>query len=83
MYFPDRINPYEVLNVSQNCSIGESKNAYMRLATYPDRNIRTKACLAYDVLCNNDKYIKEGNYFRVKNKDDIWTYFLDYPLQTF
>ena len=69
MYFPERINPYEVLKVSQNCSIGESKNAYMRLATYPDRNIRTKACLAYDVLCNKDKYIKEGNYFRVKNKD--------------
>ena len=57
------------MNISPDCSIGECREAYKKLATKMDRSIREKACLAYDVLCNKEKYIKEGNYYRVKNKD--------------
>ena len=65
----NRINPYSVLNISPDCSIEECRQAYMKLPTKMDRKIRQKACLAYDVLCNKEKYIKEGNYYRVKSKD--------------
>ena len=53
----DVINPYEILNLSPNASLGEVRSAFMRLATNPDRTIRTKACLAYDTQCNKEKYI--------------------------
>ena len=65
----DVINPYEILNLSPNASLGEVRSAFMRLVTNPDRTIRTKACLAYDTQCNKEKYIKEGNSYRIKNKD--------------
>lgn len=65
----NRINPYSVLNISPDCSIEECRQAYMKLPKKMDRKIRQKACLAYDVLCNKEKYIKEGNYCRVKSKD--------------
>ena len=48
----DYINPYSYLNISTDASVNECRAAYMRLATNPDREIRSKACLAYDVLCN-------------------------------
>lgn len=41
----------------------------MNLATNPNREIRSKACLAYDIFCNKDKYIKQGDLYKVKNKD--------------
>ena len=62
-------NPYSILNISDKASIQECRSAYMRYATNPDRLIRTKACLAYDILCNKDKYLKEGNKYKSKEKD--------------
>ena len=41
----------------------------MKLATNPNRQIRTKACLAYDILCNKNNYKKEGNKYKSKVKD--------------
>ena len=71
-YFENRdeyINPYSVLNLSALASPKECKKAYMNLATNPSREIRSKACLAYDIFCNKDKYIKQGNLYKVKKKD--------------
>ena len=68
-YKKDLINPYTTLNISKNSSIQECRSAYMNLATNPNRSTRSKACLAYDILCNKEKYIKEGSLFRVKKKD--------------
>lgn len=48
-------NPYSVLDVPQNSSFSVCRKAYMNLATNPNRDIRTKACLAYDILCNKQK----------------------------
>ena len=71
-YYENRdeyINPYSVLNLSALASPNECKKAYMNLATNPSREIRSKACLAYDIFCNKDKYIKQGNLYKVKKKD--------------
>jgi len=65
----DRIDPYSFLNITSNSSHREVKKAYMKLANKPDRITRCKACLSYDIICNKDKYIKEGNVYRVKKKD--------------
>ena len=63
------INPYSVLNVSPLAIQSECRKAYMNLATNPSREIRSKACLAYDIFCHKDKYIKQGNLYKVKKKD--------------
>ena len=63
------INPYSVLNVSPLATQSECRKAYMNLATNPSREIRSKACLAYDIFCHKDKYIKQGNLYKVKKKD--------------
>ena len=62
-------NPYSILHISQKASIQECRSAFMRYATNPNRLIRTKACLAYDLLCNKEKNIKEGNKYKSKEKD--------------
>jgi hypothetical protein len=67
--YNELFDPYAILNISPNSSVKECKSAYMELATNPSRIIRRNACLAYDAICNKDKYIIKGNYFRVKNKD--------------
>ena len=65
----DTLNPYEVLNISPFASLQDIRFAYMKLATCPLRSIRRKACLAYDMICNKDKYHKIGNKYRPKVKD--------------
>ena len=65
----DEIDPFEVLNISPFSSFDEIREAYMNLATCPLRVVRAKACLAYDILCNKDKYYKVGNKYKVKIKD--------------
>ena len=65
----DYINPYEILNIPPNASVSQCRIAYFKLATNPSREIRSKACLAYDILCNNEKYINVGNFYKVKKKD--------------
>ena len=65
----EEIDPYSFLNITSNSSHYEVKQAYMKLANVPDRITRCKACLSYDIICNKDKYIKEGNVYKVKNKD--------------
>ena len=41
----------------------------MNLATCPSRTVRRNACLAYDIICNKDKYYKNGDKYRPKKKD--------------
>ena len=65
----DAIDPYSTLNVSPFSSLQEIREAYMKLATCPLRSVRKNACLAYDILCNKEKYYKIGNKYSVKKKD--------------
>ena len=68
-FFDDYINPYQILNISKDATNQQCKWAYLKLATNPDRLIRSKACLAYDILCNKAKYIQNGDSYKVKKKD--------------
>ena len=43
--------------------------AFLKQATLKNRMQRCKASLAYDILCNKNKYEKFGNEYRIKNKD--------------
>jgi len=65
----DYFNPYNILSIPPDASIHDCRNAYFKLATNPSREIRSKACLAYDALCNKEKYDNQGNYYKVKKKD--------------
>ena len=47
----------------------ECRSSYMKLATCPSRSIRRKACLAFDMICNPDKYWIKGNKYKPKKKD--------------
>ena len=71
-YDDDYINPYKILNITPDASIQDCRNAYFKLATNPSREIRSKACLAYDALCNKEKYENKGNYYKVKKKDSFY-----------
>jgi len=65
----EEIDPYSILNVSPLSTIQQIRAAYMKLATCPLREVRKNACLAYDTLCNPDKYFQIGNKFKVIKKD--------------
>lgn len=62
-------DPYSILNIRNNASIPQCRAAYMKLATVSNREQRAKACLAYDILCNKNKYKKEGGVYKAKEKD--------------
>lgn len=72
---PDELNPYEVLNIPDDKNPRQTKKAFRQLVTKPSREIRVKGCLAYDIICNKNNYIKSGNKYRIKNKDH-WYYVL-------
>ena len=46
------IDPYSVLNISQSSDSTTIKNAFQNLVTSPNRAIKSKACLAYELLFN-------------------------------
>ena len=48
---PDEINPYEVLNIPETAKARQTKKEFRKLVTNPSREIRVKACLAYDIIC--------------------------------
>ena len=69
---PEELDPYQILHVTPNSSHGQCKSAFRNLINKPSRNVRIRASLAYDILCNSNKYTKNGNFYRVKNKDHFY-----------
>ena len=63
------INPYSVLNISSSADATESKNAFKDLVISPNKDIKSMACLAYEILCNKQNYVQYGNYYKIKVKD--------------
>ena len=63
------IDPYSVLNISQSSDSTAIKNAFKNLVTSPIRSIKSKACLAYEILFNKKNFIQYGNYYKIKVKD--------------
>lgn len=69
---PEELNPYEILNLPENTKPQRTKKALLK---NPQREIRVKACLSYDIICNKNNYIKSGNKYKTKRKDH-WYYVL-------
>ena len=63
------IDPYSVLNISQSSDNTTIRNAFKNLVTSSNRTIKSKACLAYELLFNKSKFVRYGNYYRIKVKD--------------
>mgnify|MGYP002626075222 CR=1 FL=1 len=63
------IDPYSVLKIPQYSDETKIKNAFKNLVTSPDRKNKSKACLAYEMLFNKNKFVQYGNYYKVKEKD--------------
>ena len=63
------IDPYSFLNISQSSDNTTIRNAFKNLVTSSNRTIKSKACLAYELLFNKTKFVQYGNYYRIKVKD--------------
>ena len=63
------IDPYSVLNISQSSHGTAIKDAFKNLVTSPNRTIKSKVCLAYEILFNKKNFIQHGNLYKIKVKD--------------
>jgi ankyrin repeat protein len=63
------IDPYSVLNISQSSDDTAIKDAFKNLVTSPNRTIKSKACLAYEILFNKKNFVQYGNLYKIKVKD--------------
>ena len=63
------IDPYSVLNISQSSDSTAIKNAFKNLVTSPIKSVKSKACLAYEILFNKKNFIQNGNFYKIKEKD--------------
>ena len=69
---PEKIDPYEILQISPNNSFIQCKIKFRQLIINRNISIKRKVSLAYDVLCNREKYIKNNNIYTVKKKDHFY-----------
>ena len=69
---PEELDPYETLGIKPTSSFNDCKMSFLNLITKPSRYTRIRASLAYDILCNKQKYIKKGNLYRAKKKDHFY-----------
>ena len=69
----EELNPYEVLKVQPTSNKYECKSAFRKLITSPNYNQdKRKGSLAYDILCNKKRYIKDGNLYRTRIKNHFY-----------
>ena len=68
----EEINPYEVLKINSKATKYECKSAFRKLITSPNIEDKRRGSLAYDILCNKNKYIKKGNLYSTKIKDHFY-----------
>ena len=67
--YPEELNPFEILNIPENCTPRKTKEAFRY---HLSKNNRAYACLAYEMICNTDNYIKNNSKYKVKNKDHFY-----------
>ena len=51
------INPYLVLKISSSADATKCKNAFKNLVISSNKDIKSKACLPYEVLCNKQNFV--------------------------
>ena len=70
---PEKIDPYGILNISPNTPFIKIKLIFRQLIISRNATTKKKVSLAYDVLCNREKYIKNNNnLYTVKKKDHFY-----------
>jgi len=67
--YPEELNPYQILNIPMNASPQETKMAFSQKLVNSNRSY---ACLAYDMICNQDNYIRNKSKYKVKVKDEFY-----------
>ena len=65
-------DPYEFLGVKPTSSKYACKAAFKKLLKTYDIDIKRKASLAYDIICNKNKYILKNGYYEAVNKDHFY-----------
>lgn len=65
------MNPYEVLNISENASEKEIKNSFRKLAKkyHPDKNSNNDAKLKLSLVLNAYESLKSNNFQRIENSN--------------
>lgn len=64
----ENIDPYKVLGVDKFASPSECKKAFRKLINSTNLSTKKKGALAYDILCNKNNYIKNGDLYNPKKK---------------
>ena len=68
----ENIDPYKVLGISKSASHSECKDSFRKLINSTNLSTKKKAALAYDILCNKNNYIKNGDLYNPKKKDHFY-----------
>ena len=70
-------DPYESLGIKSTSSKGDCKSAFRKLIANDNIEIKRKASLAYDIICNKINYKKENGYYKAINKDHFYYTVID------
>ena len=69
--YPEILEPFKVLKIPNNASKQETKSAFRRNLSNTNRS---STCLAYEMICSKEHFIKIGEEpkYKVKNKDQFY-----------
>ena len=68
----EKLDPYKVLGVDKSASPSLCKKAFRQLINSTNLITKKKSALAYDILCNKNNYIKNGDLYSPKKKDHFY-----------
>lgn len=63
------MNPYEILNISENASESEIKASFRKLAKkyHPDKNSNSDAKSKFSQILNAYEFLKSNNFQKIEN----------------
>lgn len=67
--YPEELDPYKTLKIPYNATPQQTKLAFRENLVNTNR---ASTCLAYDMICNNKKYTKNNNKYKVNKKDQFY-----------
>jgi len=69
--YPEILEPYKVLKIPNNATKQATKSAFRRNLSNTNRS---STCLAYEMICSKENFIKVGEEpkYKVKNKDQFY-----------
>ena len=67
--YPEELEPYQILKIPVNSSPQQTKIAFSKQLSNSNR---AYACLAYDMICNQNNYLKNNSKYKVKIKDEFY-----------